>query len=196
MYSPCARVTPAYILPVACAHQRCSVRVNNDERERERERKRVIFFFFLRFHEDSSLRAKLSNPPSDSIFLQRKLDVRNDVRSKSRHRHRPSVTSASSNLLFFHIVCSRGHKSWRSGWNILTGRSGLSFNVSRSLSRSCIDRIGGGGGGGGGTRRKVDERSRGDRSRGCRETERFDRALNVLLQLFKFSEEENCGKGE
>lgn len=130
VFAMCARTSSLYLTSSVCT----PALFGSSKQRRERERKRVILFFFL-FSTKTSLDAKPSkssclvhrSPLSQirsSYKESRKIDVRN-VRSKSRHRHRPSVTSTSSNLLFFHIVCSRGHKSWRSGWNILSGRSGL-----------------------------------------------------------------------
>lgn len=128
MYSPCARVPPAYISPVACARQRCSVRVNNDDRERERESR--LFPFFPRRWSLETFKNLRSSPPLSQIRSScrckesRKIDVRN-VCSKSRHRHRPSVVHRHRPTSYFSTLCSRGHKSWRSGWNILSGRSGF-----------------------------------------------------------------------
>lgn len=128
VFAMCARTSSLYLTSSVCTPALFGS--SKQRRQRERERESRLFPFFPRRWSLETFKNLRSSPPLSQIRSScrckesRKIDVRN-VCSKSRHRHRPSVVHRHRPTSYFSTLCSRGHKSWRSGWNILSGRSGF-----------------------------------------------------------------------
>lgn len=99
MYSPCA---PAYILPVECAHQRRSVRVNNDERETVRERGSSSLSFSPFFPERSTRNFRNLGSPRGSTRRNVNVTFMHEIATST-----PTICYASTSsepLIFPHCV--------------------------------------------------------------------------------------------